>query len=571
MLTVHSVSEAAELAAVLAWICAAGFLAFYACDLRRVFQGGHATKPRRGRSEQFSYELVVVHNDPAVDLGRTLRDLADTFPDARVWAIAGAAGIEPGIDISAPAGSRWQVIPDRSADPGDPRGPLVRIRDTIARGLSPVEDPRRVVIGLLESGGRPEPELLDRLAARGLLAERRIGAVQLARRVGLDAVPCARRATPSLTARTLLRLQDLEERGPVSAAQLARSGHGTAILGGTGQFFRLSALDDVLSVQRAKPGGRADRPEPVRDVLDGRAVTTGLWAASWSTAYADDTSVTRRATSDLRAYVDEQRRLAVSALLGIGELIGPLGRGGSSPGKARSAAALAGPTLAPLAYLLATLIAIAAALGFAAIAVAHPGASGTFVAGGGWAAILALMVIAFGEFIVWGLAYGLRCDPTLGPIRGVGLGAAYVALGFAQAVAVWAAAVDVVRLRFGTAAPATVGGVERRQAARPHPLAVPAPTRTVEPRVTANPAGASPRRPSAGVNVSFGADSAFVLPEPALRSRRHTDVATTAVRVGPPSGGEAGPVRPRRVRTGVATDAPADLRRPVAGSGRHRG
>lgn len=398
-----------------------------------------------GRAPDWEWHVIVPWAGGARDdLDRAVGELGAAFPDAYVWVVDGAA-TPPEEDTRTALREAGRVR--RVAAEGWPRERrgLVRALDaayrSIDRAVGPGVDRDTVLVAVVAPDGSPvvSDGLAGVVTGRRLLGDPRVGAVQVgARIIGGSS---ARRREPTGAGRRwhrlVARLQDLESRGPFAASQLSRRASGTALLGGTGQVVRLSALDGVAGPDAAPwtgpPGGPVERGRSgKRQTPTCEDLTVRLWLSGRSTSYAPGGWVSRAAPPGLLGYLDQRTAWNLETARA------------ASPQRIRHGRDLGRAVLGAWLRLLAGPAACVVILGVLAgggfwLAGGSGGGLAGFLTGGGWAVIPVFLGLAFGEFWVWGVAYGRWIEPELGAWRGLVHGIAYPVLAVPALVAAWRA------------------------------------------------------------------------------------------------------------------------------------
>lgn len=156
------------------------------------------------------------------------------------------------------------------------------IRHLRARRELQGRDPDDVVIGVLDADGRLAPNALFEVRAR--LADPTVGAVQVGVRMN------------NTHASRLAIMQDVEFVTFTEIYQRARDRFGTALMGGNGQFVRLSALDSV---------GEEPWSDSLTEDLD---LGLRILAAGWRTRFCAQSWVSQQAVVDLSRLLRQRTR-----------------------------------------------------------------------------------------------------------------------------------------------------------------------------------------------------------------------------------------------------------------------
>jgi len=219
-----------------------------------------------GNPDFHSWHLFVPALNEEQVIGGTIDYLRAVFPAAHVWIIdddsddrtgriaAHRAQFDPFVHVV----SRRQ--PDARTGKGNALNAAYR---ALNEWMPAFADRRRTIIGVIDADGRPAPNCLEVCAGDTLFGDPGVGSVQImVQMINRDdhrPFPHRGRLVNGL-GRTLVRLQDLEFRIPISAIQTARRYTRSVGLGGNGQFSRLSALDVV-----ADKNGDPWRGAPLED------------------------------------------------------------------------------------------------------------------------------------------------------------------------------------------------------------------------------------------------------------------------------------------------------------------
>jgi 1,2-diacylglycerol 3-beta-glucosyltransferase len=352
-------------------------------------------------------------------LCQTIDYLRVTFPLAHVWVID-----DDSEDATAPltllrAHSDLLVHlvrrhrPDARTGKGDALNAAYR---ALSAWLPASADRRRMVIGVIDADGRPAPNCLDVCAGPELFGNSLVGSVQiLVRMINRD----DRRPFPhrgrfmNFLGSTLVRLQDLEFRVPISAIQLTRRSAATVGLGGNGQFSRLSALD-VVAGETGRPWRGA--------LLEDYELSLQLMLAGQRIECTLDTCVDQEALPDIRRLVRQRTRWGQGTMQ-CGMYLRQLW---TSPHVSALGALEATYYLCqPWLQLIGTFIYPVPAIVFITNEVAGPSQMGTWVFQYGWMVLLFYLALGFGPFVLWGPVYRKCCEPAIGFVRAFGLGIGY--------------------------------------------------------------------------------------------------------------------------------------------------
>ena len=376
---------------------------------------------RPGRASDYDWHLFVPCRDEEAVIGQTLEYLRAACPTAHIWVIDDDSEDRTGAIV------HWAAERDRGIHLVQRRRPEARQGKGEALNaayrmlndwLPPNADRARTIVGVFDADGRPEPGCLDFVAARRFLGRADIGGVQIEvrmmNRVERRPVPNGGRLRNQY-ARLLIRMQDLEFRAPVAALQHARKASRSVCLGGNGQFARLCALDD-LTAERGRPWtGR---------LLEDFELGMHLLLAGWINSFCADTYVEQEALFDTKRFLTQRTRWAQGVMQCL-RYVGSVWRSDRIPnlGFLELAFFLVQPWLQLLGALLYPIPMIALLVSY----LRHPGAAASYVTSGGWRGLLLYLVMAFGQFVIWGPIYRRKCEPDTGFWRALGWGFVYPA------------------------------------------------------------------------------------------------------------------------------------------------
>jgi 1,2-diacylglycerol 3-beta-glucosyltransferase len=396
-----------------------------------------------GQARNFEWHLLIPCRDEEAVIGRTLDNLLATFPQVHVWVVDDAsedatAGIVESFCRDEP---RVHLVrrfrPNARTGKGDALNAAYR---SLNDWLPPDHDRNRTIVGVVDADGMLAPNCLMMLASRQMFGDARVGGIQIEVRMSNRHVrrPYPRRGRlVNFYARTLLRLQDIEFRGPVSAIQLSRRLTRTVSLGGNGQFTRLAALDDLLE-NGAGPWRGA--------LLEDFEIALHLLLAGWRNAYCPDTHVSQEGLWSMRRYVVQRTRWCQGTM----QCAKYLPRVWDSTRLSQAGVLeVSYFLLQPWMQLLGSIVYPLPWLIFAQNVWRYPQDTWDFVVTGGWAMFGLYLVIGIGQFAIWGLIYGRRLEARAGIVRGLGWGVVYPFLMVTFYVIAWNAVLRIVRRRTG--------------------------------------------------------------------------------------------------------------------------
>ncbi len=446
-----------------------------------------------GQARDFEWHLLIPCRDEEAVIGRTLEYLLSTFPLVHVWVVDDAsddatAGIVESFCREDP---RVHLVrrfrPNARTGKGDALNVAYR---ALSDWLPPAHDRSRTIVGVVDADGMLAPNCLAMLASERMFDDDKVGGIQIEVRMSNRHVrrPYPRRGRlVNLYARTLLRLQDIEFRGPVSAIQLSRGMTRTVSLGGNGQFTRLSALDDLLDKGTGPWRGA---------LLEDFEIALHLLLAGWRNAYCPDTWVAQEGLWSIRRYIVQRTRWCQGTM----QCLKYLPRVWDSTRLSQAGVLeVSYFLLQPWMQLLGTVVYPLPWLIFARNVWRYPDETWDFVATGGWAMFSLYLLIGIGQFAIWGLIYGRRLEIRSGVVRGLGWGVVYPFLMVTFYVIAWNALVRIVRRRTGW---------EKTRRNSDGPILRPMPVTELEPAVSAH-------------SGRHRADAPSVLPTRSGRHRQH--------------------------------------------------
>ena len=192
------------------------------------------------------WHFIIPCLDEEMVVERTVRKLHDSFAVAGIWCVDdGSVDGTPDI-LARLAGEMPDVhlVSRRLPEARKGKGAALNAGwDAIRRSVTSDVDPERVVVGVLDADARLDGSSLHAIAGPQFFGSSDVGAVQTGVRVTESVDAESRRAPSGL----LMRLQDMEFRGPIAAMQLLRRHTGSVGMGGNGQFTRLSVLNSVAA------------------------------------------------------------------------------------------------------------------------------------------------------------------------------------------------------------------------------------------------------------------------------------------------------------------------------------
>jgi 1,2-diacylglycerol 3-beta-glucosyltransferase len=394
-----------------------------------------------GDARALTWHLFVPALNEEQVIGGTIDYLRATLPQAHVWVIDDASD-----DRTAPiAASRAErdpmvhVVSRRFPDARTGKGHALNAAyRELSHWLPASADRRRTIIGVIDADGRPAANCLSVCAGADLFGDPVVGSVQIQVRMmnRYDRRPFPHRGRlVNLLGQTLVRLQDLEFRVPISAIQTARRFTKSVGLGGNGQFSRVSALD-VLAAENGEPWRGA--------LLEDYELSLHLMMTGHRNEYTQDTYVDQEGLPDIRRLVRQRTRWGQGTMQ-CGLYLRQLW---TSPHVATLGALEATYYLMqPWLQLVGTIVyPIPAAVFFANYA-AGPTAMRGWLISGGWMILVFYLTAGVGPFVLWGPVYRQQCERHMSVVRAIGLGLGYSLFVLIFYVTSWRAFIRIVRHR----------------------------------------------------------------------------------------------------------------------------
>jgi len=398
-----------------------------------------------GDASDFDWHLFIPARDEASVIGITLEHLRTHFPEAHVWVVDDAS-----LDDTAGIVADWaardvrihlvsRVAPEARTGKGDALNAAYRaLNEHLFDGV----DRTKIIVGVLDADGLPAENCFEVIAADHLFGKDDVGAVQICvRMVNRDdrkPFPAASRVA-NFFGRTLVRMQDLEFRAPISAIQMIRQRTKTVGLGGNGQFARLSALDTVA--------GDDDRPWH-GSLLEDYELSLHLLMAGHQSEFTMDTLVDQEGLPSLRRLLTQRTRWGQGTMQCGAYLPGIwASRNVTTLGALEASYYLIQPWLQLLGTLLYPVPIILLIHNF----YYYPEAMQEFMANGGWMLFVLYFVIGLAPFVMWGPLYVRRCEPGVGMGRGIAFGFAYALFILTFYITCWRALFRILSGRRGWA------------------------------------------------------------------------------------------------------------------------
>lgn len=397
-----------------------------------------------GDATRFDWHFVIPCRDEEAVIGQTIAYLREHFEEAVIWVVD-----DDSEDRTADIVTEWSNYSDR-VRLIQRRRPNARLGKAHALNhawahildiLGPNADLDHTIMAVVDADGRPSANLLEVCAGSRMFGAPSVAAVQVEVRMSNRSI---RRPYPgedwlkNLAARTFVRMQDLEFRGPISAIQMSRKYTRTVNVGGNGQLARMSALVDI-----------ADEKGPWRgSLLEDFELGLHLMLGGWRNAYTPDAWVDQEALYSVPRYITQRARWAQGTMQCFRYLpkvwtnvnVGNLGALEISYFLIQPWLQLLGTILYPLPILLMFYNLIE-----------FPAFADEFLRNGGGLLLAMYGVIGIGEFAVWAILYRQKSERAASLLTAVGWGLSYVVYIYGVYVIVWKAAWQLIRRQHGWA------------------------------------------------------------------------------------------------------------------------
>lgn len=368
------------------------------------------TPDPEGPVDEFEWHMFVPCRDEEVVIGRTIRMLRTTVPEAHVWVIDddsddGTAAI---VQSAADADPYVHLVQRRRPDARTGKGDALNAAYFELNAFLPDDTDRSsVVVCVVDADGEVAENILRQAASPNAFGDPEVGAAQVTvfmknrdDRHPVEGAGWAR----NTFGRFLIRMQDLEFRGPIAAVQSLRGWTQTVGLGGNGQFTRLSVLDDIAA--------RSDRPWH-GSLLEDYELGIHVLLAGHKNRHLHDTYVAQEALHDFRRFTVQRTRWAQGNMQCI-RYIPEIARSTmlTNAGVLEVCYYLMLPLFQVVASLAAVLLVIGAAVGLLSGAVTLPLSSVLLLA-------VFYLMFGIGPFFIWGPLYRRYSEPQAGFWTGV--------------------------------------------------------------------------------------------------------------------------------------------------------
>ncbi|WP_245601249.1 glycosyltransferase family 2 protein [Mycetocola saprophilus] len=397
-----------------------------------------------GNPEDFEWHFVVPCRDEEAVIGDTILYLTEFFPSAHVWVIDDDSEDSTAAIVTAAGERNTRVHLVQRRRPNARTGKAHALNyawKQILDFMGPDADLSRSILTVVDADGRPSENLLEVSSGPNLFGARGVAAVQVEVRMSNRSI---RRPFPesdwykNLVARTFVRMQDIEFRGPISAIQTSRKYTRTVNVGGNGQLARMSALLEI-----------SDDDGPWRGaLLEDFELGLHLLLSGWRNAYTASAWVDQEALYSLPRYITQRARWVQGTMQCI--------RYFPSLWKSRSvknagALEISYFLIQPWVQLLGTLFYPIPIFFLISTLAEDPKRTAMYLSGGGWLVLIGLVVFTFAQFGVWGPIYRHRSEPKASALTGIGWGLSYVPYIYLSYAVVWKAFVQFVRRQNGWA------------------------------------------------------------------------------------------------------------------------
>ncbi|NJI58445.1 MULTISPECIES: glycosyltransferase [Microbacterium] len=363
-----------------------------------------------GRVDAFAWHIFVPCRDEEVVISRTIRMLRSTVPEAHVWVIDDDSDDRTAsiVQSAAEADAFVHLVQRRRPEARTGKGDALNAAYFELNAFLPADTDRsRVVVCVVDADGEVAENILRKAASPHAFGDPEVGAAQVTvymkNRDDRQPVPGAGWARNTF-GRFLIRMQDLEFRGPIAAIQSLRGWTETVGLGGNGQFTRLSVLDDIAA--------RSDRPWH-GSLLEDYELGIHVLLAGHKNRHLHDTYVAQEALHDFRRFTVQRTRWAQGNMQCIRYI----------PEIVRSPMLTNAGILEICYYLLLPVFQVVASLAAVTLVVgAIVGvASGAFALPWSLLPVLAILFLLFGigPFFIWGPLYRRYSEPDAGFWTGI--------------------------------------------------------------------------------------------------------------------------------------------------------
>lgn len=371
-----------------------------------------------GDASTFEWHIFIPARDEEVVIAGTVTRLLRDFPTTHVWVVDDASEDRTAqVVLELAADARVHLVQRRLPDARTGKGNALNAAyDALLNWLPPEHDRERVIVGVVDADGSLAPDVLDLVAGDRVFGDPAVGAAQISVRMsnrvgGGDGA--ARSILGARFARFLVRMQDLEFVGTISAMQMLREKTGSVGLGGNGQFSRLSVLDKLAADYDAPWHGA---------LLEDYELGLHILLAGYQNRFVFEAEVEQEAVESVRRLVAQRARWAQGAMQCSRKYLTPILQSRHlSPAGALEAAYF---LITPWMQLFGVLYWPSLYVVFAVKAWNFPGGPAGF-AEAFWPLAIVTVVTGVGPFVLWGPLYRRTVDPKMGRLRSLLLGLEY--------------------------------------------------------------------------------------------------------------------------------------------------
>ncbi len=361
-------------------------------------------KVNPGTAADFEYHFFIPCRDEEVVVATTIERARGDFPGAHVWVIDDDSEDRTSeiANSYAARDEHVHVVQRRRPDARTGKGDALNAAFAQLNAWLPADvDRTRVIVTVVDADGEMAPNALDVCAADDVFGDPEVGAAQIAvwMKNRDDKKPFPERGVlANLTARWMLRMQDLEFRTVIAGMQSLRARTGTVGLGGNGQFTRLSTLDAIAALYGDPWHGA---------LLEDYELGVHVLLAGSKIKHVYDTHVSQEALPSVRRLLTQRTRWAqgnIQCVRYIPEIV--KSRHFDAAGVLETCYYLVLPFLQMLGAI--SFLIISAFLGYQLVT--DPASRAAQLNNLPW--LIALNVVfAIGPFAVWGPVYKRRCEP----------------------------------------------------------------------------------------------------------------------------------------------------------------
>ena len=397
-----------------------------------------------GNPAQFQWHFVIPCRDEEAVIGGTIRYLQQAYPQAHIWVVDDHSDDSTAtiVDEASSMDSRVHLCRRRLPEARTGKAEALNFAwKRVRTFLGPGADLDHVIMAVVDADGRPSANLLEICSGPTMFGDRSIAAVQVEVRMSNRFVRRPHEEhdwSRNLIARTFVRMQDLEFRGPISAIQLSRRVSRTVNVGGNGQLARFSALIQI-----------ADENGPWRgSLLEDFELGLHFLLAGWRNAYTPDAWVDQEALYSLPRFITQRARWAQGTMqcarylktIWSNDKISNLG-----------AMEITYFLLQPWMQILGTFVYPIPILVMAYNLTTYPVLAHDFLHNGGGFMLGMYAVIGIGEFAIWGFLYRKKCEPRATRVQAAWWGLYYVIYVFSVYAVSWKAFIQLLRKQNGWA------------------------------------------------------------------------------------------------------------------------